>query len=340
MSSDLDSEDESEVSVGEAAVQLGFLEDYRGHLDSDRWGDWDGGKVGGRPAWLERSAHPRASLLRCGGCADPMSFLLQVYCPLDIPPDAFHRSLYVFCCRKPECFDAGSVRCLRSQLPKANAHYSADPDLLPESGVPLIRLKLCMVCGCAADSVCSKCKTAHYCSRSHQREDWRRHKSFCGQGREDGSVGAKSGASIFPEFAIVVEEEELKDTVEDEQIARAVANANIWDDAMAEPADEADEDAKLRQSDYSKALGNEVVDPAYVHFMTRVRRGGDKQVLRYCRWEEEAKGGGPLHMHSERAVVERRGLRLPTRVSHQGIPPCPYCQGERKFEFQVRTNAI
>ena len=148
--SDYDSEDESVVSEGEAAVQLGFLEDYRGHLHSDRWGDWDGGKVGGRPAWLDRSTLPPASRLRCRGCSDPMAFLLQIYCPLDDPPDAFHRSLYVFCCRRPACFDYGNLLCLRSQLPKANAIYSADPDLVPETESASAGPKLCFTCGCAS----------------------------------------------------------------------------------------------------------------------------------------------------------------------------------------------
>ena len=329
--SELDSEDESESCLSEeAAVQLGFLEAYRGHLDSDRWGDWDGGKVGGRPAWLDWSGLPSPARLRCGGCGDPLVFLLQVYCPLDQPPSAFHRGLFLFCCRKPACFDAGHVLCLRSQLPKTNAFYAADPDLQPVT--PHQQPRLCETCGCAAESVCSKCKSASYCSRAHQREDWKRHKSLCGRENKDNKG---HGSSTFPEFAIIVEAEELKDTEEDEQIARAVEKANIWEDAMTEPADESDEDARLRQADYSKALGNEVVDPAYVHFMTRVRRGGERQVLRYCRWEDAAKGGGPLHMHSERAVLERRGVRLPTRVSPHEIPPCPYCRGERKFEFQV-----
>lgn len=38
--------------------------------------------------------------MRCGECAHPLSFLVQLYCPLDHEDDAFHRCLYVFCCPK------------------------------------------------------------------------------------------------------------------------------------------------------------------------------------------------------------------------------------------------
>ena len=333
---DYDSEEESLGSAGEeAVVQLGFLEAYSGHLESNRWGDWDGGKVGGRPVWLNRSQLPPPARLRCRVCSDPLTFLLQIYCPLDDPPQAFHRSLYLFCCRRPDCFSAGSVLCLRGQLPRENPFFSSDPDLRPEN-VSEASARLCEVCGCGADSVCSRCKSTHYCSRRHQKEDWARHKSQCGLegARQEAVAKLSSGSStsVFPEFAIVVDAEELKDTAEDEQIARAVAGANIWEDALTE---ETDEDASLRQSDYSKALGNEVVDPAYVQFMTRVRKGGDQQVLRYCRWEESSRGGGPLYMHSAGAVVERKGVRLPTRIAAQDVPRCSRCGGERKYEFQV-----
>uniref|UniRef100_A0A452IIV8 Uncharacterized protein n=1 Tax=Gopherus agassizii TaxID=38772 RepID=A0A452IIV8_9SAUR len=51
-------------------------------------------KVGGRP-------------LRCARCGRPCAFLLQLYAPLPGRPDAFHRGLFVFCCRGPACYRPG-----------------------------------------------------------------------------------------------------------------------------------------------------------------------------------------------------------------------------------------
>jgi hypothetical protein len=139
---------------------------------------------------------------------------------------------------------------------------------------------------------------------------------------------------LFPEYDLVNDEEVLVNTVEDDKIAEAVAQTTIWDDA-SEPEGEDDEDAKLNQADYSKALGNEVVDPMYVRFLTRVRKGGEKQVLRYCRWQNEASGGGPLYLHSSTAKITAGDRQLPVRISQDDVPLCQACGTKREFEFQV-----
>lgn len=37
----------------------------------------------------------------------------------------------------------------------------------------------CAVCQADAVQCCSKCKSAYYCSRQHQKDDWKRHKGQC-----------------------------------------------------------------------------------------------------------------------------------------------------------------
>ncbi|KIM42517.1 hypothetical protein M413DRAFT_444248 [Hebeloma cylindrosporum] len=37
----------------------------------------------------------------------------------------------------------------------------------------------CLVCGTLAMKLCSGCKTALYCNRGHQKQDWRSHKEYC-----------------------------------------------------------------------------------------------------------------------------------------------------------------
>jgi pre-rRNA-processing protein TSR4 len=98
-----DSEDESQAS----AVQLGFadeLDDDDELMFSDPdWSTWDGGRVGGLPFWLDPRALPPAKDLECSTCKDPLAFLLQIYCPLDQVASAFHRMLFLFCCRRGSC---------------------------------------------------------------------------------------------------------------------------------------------------------------------------------------------------------------------------------------------
>lgn len=57
--------------------------------------------------WLNPRDLPKRAALDCAGCGEPLAFILQIYCPLDDPPGAFHRALYIFCCRKPRCTGPG-----------------------------------------------------------------------------------------------------------------------------------------------------------------------------------------------------------------------------------------
>ena len=107
---------------------------------------------------------------------------------------------------------------------------------------------------------------------------------------------------------------------------------------MTEGGEDEKADAALKQSDYEKALGNEESDPLYSKFLSRVRMGGDKQILRYyC---------GPRENHEEKKSSsdednKKCGDEMPLALSSSGyvsvdeIPPCEYCGAPRVFEFQV-----
>lgn len=75
------------------------------------------GKVAGEPLWLVPGG-----TTECQSCAEHMTFLLQVYSPLEDFPQAYHRYLYVFLCRRCK-----SVRVLRCQLPQHNSLYPEAP---------------------------------------------------------------------------------------------------------------------------------------------------------------------------------------------------------------------
>ena len=79
----------------------------------------------------------------------------QIYCPIDEVPGAFHRVIYLFCCKSRQCLNMGSVKCFRMQLPRINQYYSyepADADATEAaSAVPAAQQKkaiqLCVLCG-------------------------------------------------------------------------------------------------------------------------------------------------------------------------------------------------
>ena len=59
-----------------------------------------------RPSWLALSGLPPPSSIACAHCSAPMAFLLQLYAPYHWFPGveaAFHRTLFVFMCRRAEC---------------------------------------------------------------------------------------------------------------------------------------------------------------------------------------------------------------------------------------------
>ena len=106
----------------------------------------------------------------------------------------------------------------------------------------------------------------------------------------------------FPEYEIVIEEENAEDVQTSELVknAKVMETTTIWDDAgkcsvlyvwsdvlfkIAETPGGADEasDAAITQSDYNQAMGSEQHDPVYINFLSRIQQGGNDQVLRYRR---------------------------------------------------------
>lgn len=82
------------------AAELGFAEEAPAwRLRSSQFPS----KVGGRPAWLGEAGLPGPAELACSLCGRPLAFVLQLYAPLPGRADAFHRGLFLFCCRAPPC---------------------------------------------------------------------------------------------------------------------------------------------------------------------------------------------------------------------------------------------
>eukprot|EP00004_Rigifila_ramosa_P011315 TRINITY_DN2403_c1_g1_i1.p2 TRINITY_DN2403_c1_g1~~TRINITY_DN2403_c1_g1_i1.p2 ORF type:complete len:286 (+),score=48.98 TRINITY_DN2403_c1_g1_i1:43-858(+) len=193
-------------------------------------------KAGGCPAWLDPVHLPSSESLLCPKCRTPMTFMLQLYSPIEEHPETFHRMLYVFVCADGSCNSDGTAgwKVLRCQLPRKNDFYSFDPPPEhPEKSTarPDIAarrtnaVRLCCVCGCRGGKTCGRCKRVSYCGEAHQRAHWRTsHKAACvpppaplGDDplNEDGTLVSVPDVTQgvpwrFPEHEIIVESEELE----------------------------------------------------------------------------------------------------------------------------------
>lgn len=135
------------------------------------WSEWDGGKVGGKPNWLHPLSLPSKAQLLCDSCKKPQAFMLQIYCPLDTEIDAFHRCLYVFCCRQRTCNGTSRFRAFRSQLPRDNPFYAFDSTTTKPFQPHPLNPTCCALCNISTDVsiTCQECGfQAHYCSELHR----------------------------------------------------------------------------------------------------------------------------------------------------------------------------
>uniref|UniRef100_A0A6J0UFC8 Programmed cell death protein 2 n=1 Tax=Pogona vitticeps TaxID=103695 RepID=A0A6J0UFC8_9SAUR len=311
--------------MGSPGVELGFAEEAAAwRLGREQFPC----KVGGRPAWLGEAGLPGPAELRCGVCGQPCAFLLQLYAPLLDRPDAFHRSLFLFGCRRPSCYRLagpapGCLKVLRNQLPRKNDTYSYDPppeEPPVEPPLPCGNLqlkcgaKLCRVCGCLAPKRCSKCHSAHYCSQDHQIKDWKAgHKVSCSQPDALNSV-IPDHNFLFPEYEIVREPEEI-DALN--------INETEQEDLDKNKAASTDETFDSVDENFLEAMAKHETqdDKIFQKFKERISLDPE-QIIRYCR-----DGEGPLWISGENIPQET------------DIPDC-LCGAKRIFEFQVMPQLL
>lgn len=326
--------------------------------NSPKWIDWDGGKIGGKPSWLNPKDIPQNAPLRCtvcqkrnieSGCEDveatPLRFLLQIYSPADSETrneDAFHRSLYVFCCPHPLCSSLENVHesvvVLRGQLPKESEFYpiECDDDEGEEDKEELWGkhkseewgVNLCTICGQRASGRCPTVKQ-WFCCKTHQRYY---HKALKKANGCHENVDVSN--YIYQESELVVEEEPMEQSGSESNVddVDEINKSSIFADTV----DKSDE--LLEQSDLNEITGSGAEgtsDPWTLEFYTRIgRANGDvkSQCLRYCRWPDDrnddgddlAGTNGPLWISSDDKIV-----------SDDDVPCCEYCGAKRRFEFQI-----
>jgi pre-rRNA-processing protein TSR4 len=211
-------------------------------------------KIGGFPVWLYPTRPLSVEMATCNQCGDPLLLLLQLYAPEDDPPEAFHRMIYVMCCRKGQC---NTFKVWRSQLPKENPYYKLNDQRQWE-----LICKPQTTCGLRGTKQCSRCHQAIYCSRPHQIYDWTvgGHRETCTKT----DITIKPNKLLFHEYEIVSEpegEEDKNINLDNVEIDKTVST------------EETIEDSKVG------------VDKAFLTFQQRILRSPD-QILRYARVDE------------------------------------------------------
>ncbi|CAO3623700.1 unnamed protein product [Cunninghamella blakesleeana] len=332
--------DINELDINEKwAPQLGYAEEPEFPLTADSFPS----KSGGKPAWLNPEKVLSINDVTCGLCEQPMVLLVQLYTPEDFPPEAFHRTIYVFCCKNGSCVKQDWKKCFkvfRSQLPKENGYYPPPPEedeeeedieFTPKSYKPPT---LCVICGIEGTKACGQCKSTHYCSKEHQMVDWNMclHKQYCKKikdmnSQEKEQVEQLRQKRIFQEMEIVSEPEGRGEDGEEEdaQLAHTLANSKNEEDdqhgnndptekALVPVGEEHEEDTEV------------AVDDTFLKFQLRIQLYPE-QILRYDRVEYDMPDREPLWVQDE---------QKPTHA----IPSCDQCGGPRTFEFQLLSTLL
>ena len=340
----MSSETDENIPV-EAAVQLGFSvpfedDDHRrfaGH-NMPLWRDWDGGQLGGRPTWLNPKDIPQ-DYLTCKCCQIPLVFVCQIYCPCDgISPDAYHRTFYVFACPKSNSSNGcgkettGTIRVLRTQLPKQNPYYPLEANELSATHLPESwEVNLCRVCGQRGHGKCPV-QGYHFCGRHHQKE----HKKYIFNKKKSPSdLESTFMPSVLTASELVVEEEPQVE--KDEKSGEKAESPMFDDDDDDDENDEAGLDSNLEQADLNEmtGAGPETItkDDVTMKFYDRIISipNVNTQCLRYLRWPDQEQcleTTSPLWIRSD------------YRPNDADIPSCERCGAERRFEFQLMPQML
>ncbi|XP_076752195.1 zinc finger protein RP-8 [Xylocopa sonorina] len=301
-------------------VDLGFVQKCDSWLLESRFFP---SKVGGKPAWLDLKNIPGEKDLQCDYCKEPCIFLCQIYAPYEDSEDAFHRTIFVFICKKAECSklnENGNFKVFRSQLPRTNEFFPSEPPIEQSdwrTDISVDRwVKTCYICGLLAPNHCSKCKSINYCCRAHQIYDWKHgHKETCGNNQSVTKIICNE--FLLPEYEIVIEKDNAEDKSDANELTEDEEEIKKYETMVQKG-----EAGTFQNQDVEKELlsmANQQEDQVFSKFLSIVDKFPD-QVLRYDR-------GGNILFISPGSKID-------------DIPKCSECNGDRQFEFQIMPQLL
>ncbi|KAL4421136.1 hypothetical protein ABPG77_001531 [Micractinium sp. CCAP 211/92] len=312
--------DESDVESEEGCEWLlGFVEPPRRRADLLR--HRFPSKVGGRPAWLDPLHLPTQEQLTCRVSGKPLEFLLQVYAPVDDNPAAFHRTVSLFISPEGDKLaQAGTVRALRCQLPRANRFYPPEPPKKTDVRPPQLP---------EDDRHASLARDRWRVVEAEQQQlgggGAAGEAAATANGEQHSSGGPQPGSHprLYPEAELLVEPEQEgsdDDGAGRDEHVRQLVQAYRQQGEQAVGYSEEELPASLVDE-----LG-ERISPEQRHFAAFQARVGKEpsQCLRYC-FDAAAK---PLWPSSK---------NIPGPAD---IPICERCGAPRQFEFQVMPQMI
>lgn len=339
-------ESDAEEEEEECEYLLGFVEPPRKRADLLR--HRFPSKVGGRPAWLDPLHLPSPEQLTCRVTGKPLEFLLQVYAPVDDNPEAFHRTLSLFICPDGDKLaQAGTVRALRCQLPRANRFYPPEPPKKTDVRPPQL----------PEDDRRASLARDRWRVLEHEQQAQQAQQQAANGAAEEGT-GESSGGGLASAASASQQELAAQEAAAESSAAALAALLHVPPqlfpeaELVVEPEaadsddDGAGRDEHVRQlvqqykqqaaegEGYSEEeLPNSLVDeleervsPEQRHFAAFQARVGKEpaQCLRYC-FDAAARPLWPSCKH------------IPAPGD---IPPCEHCGAPRKFEFQVMPQLI
>ena len=316
-------------------------------------------KIGGKPSFLRLNPIVGPEQITCPKCDKIMKFMLQIYAPIEVIDDTFHRTLFLFGCTN----GCNEFTIHRSQLGRENSFYSSQPpdfdadmddnpdyDPNPE----LFDIKLCFICGVKGDKQCSQCRMVNYCSRDHQVLDWKYgHKDSCAKNRTPRDklpvhLTLFPGKFFFiykfvnfcncvmmkifvPEFEIVLEPlSTLQDDLHPD-VPRAEDDGEVEEDEMFRYKEYLATHKPSMQNenmeDYN-VMDDEESQVIFDNFKTVTKEG---EVVRYRRsWYDDDQDSNP----------DILWISNKNQIQTENIPVCENCGNKRKFECQVTPHLL
>jgi len=290
------------------SVDLGFAEKFLKNINSSTL--LYPSKLGGKPGWLSFNNLPTSRKITCGNCTETLVFLCQIYAPVTIKDDHFHRIIYVFCCKNGPCSKTlNFLKAYRALKLESEEDLSANsPDeLVKEKTCKLLnQLNLCDLCGIFGDKKCSLCSDIAYCCKQHQTIDWKSHKQLCKR-KDEKQVKEIARNYLFKEYEIVIEQEPCEEkedsfAYEEKKYEEYLGKTNTGNNNMMSDTE-------------SKKIKETPTDDVFLTFKQRIEREPE-QVIRYDL------GGEPLWVSQENVPQAN------------DIPSCS-CGAKRQFEIQI-----